>query len=168
MDPMLIIITIRRFFELLLTCVLVSAGLTCLNVQGVLATHDALCAGALVGVAVFVLVNIPMLRGCYFEFENNFLYFAVNLSAYACFFGAWFAVYRFGSNECFTWMFALTKVVRYSNLALSTLHSGLLFHAVGLLMILFAPIGMNWVFMQEDDGGLDVDEEPTEEETEEI
>lgn len=154
MEPILIFITIRRFFELLLTCVAISAGITGLYVSEVLVTQDALGAGLIIGLIVFVLVNIPMLRGCYFEFEDNSLYFQVNLTAYACFFATCFAVYHFGSNVWFTWMFAVTKFAKYSNLTVSTFGSALLFHAVGLMMVLFAPLGMSWVFLQDDEADL--------------
>ena len=82
------------------------------------------------------------------------MYFLINISAYLLFAILSFVVYAF-SNEWFTWMFAITKFVRYSNAALATHYSALLFHLLGILMILFAPAKMNWVFESHDEGGSD-------------
>lgn len=157
MDPILIKITVRRFFELLVTCSVISAFITLLNVAGVLITKNAVCVAMLAGIIMFVLLNVRMLRQCYFEMRSFLIYYSVNLTAYFLFAAVCFAVYFLTSNTCFTWLFAITKFVRFSNLELPTLSSAVLFHIIGVIMVIASPLGMKWIFMFDyDDDGEDV------------
>ena len=151
MNKILIKITIRRFFELMITCAVISAVITCLNIGDILTTEGGLCIALLIGIAVFVLINVRMLRQCYFEFRSNIIYFLVNMSSYLFFAGVTIAVYYLCSKECFTWLFAVTKFAKYLGFDINNLLSLLLFHIIGLLMVTFAPIGMSWIFTDDID-----------------
>lgn len=146
MNFILIKITIRRFFELMITCAVISAVITFLNIVNLLTTKSSLCIALLIGLAVFIFINVRMLRQCYFEFRSNVIYFLVNMSAYLFFAGVTIAVYYLGSKEGFTWLFAVTKFAKYWGFDINNLLSLFLFHIIGLLMVTFAPIGMQWIF----------------------
>lgn len=146
----LVKITIRRFFELMITCAIISAAVTFLNIFDVLTTKGSLCNALLIGLTAFVFVNVLMLRQCYFEFRSNVIYFLVNIPAYLFFAGVTIAVYYLCSKECFTWLFAITKFAKYSNLDINNRLSLFLFHIIGLLTVTFAPIGMSWIFADDD------------------
>ncbi len=145
---------IQRFLEILLSCVIISAGVTTLNVTKLVTTNDALCLWLVIGIIVFVFINIELLRQRYFDWESNFLYFLINISAYILFAIVSIIIY-FCSNEYFTWMFALAKFVQYSNAEIATHYSLLLFHILGLLAVIFAPVGMKWVFEDNEDAERD-------------
>jgi len=151
LNSILIKIVIRRFFELLITCAVVSVVITFLHVTDMLVTDNSLCAVLLIGVTVFVFLNVRMLRLCYYEMKSNSIYLLVNISAYLLFAAICFIVHLFCSKECFTWIFAITKFARYSNFNLETLYSAVLFHIIGICMVMLAPIGMSWIFMYDDD-----------------
>lgn len=151
MDLIFIKIIIQRFFELMITCAGISAAITFLHTCNIITSESQLGICLLFGLAVFIFINVRMLRQCYFELRSNGTYFLVNMSAYLLFTGTAFAVYCLGSKECFTWLFAVTKFAKYSNLNIDNLTSLLVFHIIGLSMMIFAPIGLSWIFKDDDD-----------------
>ena len=151
LDIIHIRIAIRRFLELLVTCAVISTVITLLYAMNLLITDFSLRLALITGVVIFILSNVWMLRQCYFEMKSNLIYFLVNISAYLLFAAVCLIIYFLCSKYCFTWMFAITKFVRFSTLGFETFHSVLTFHALGLLMVLLAPIGMGWVFLYDED-----------------
>lgn len=144
-------IIVRRFLELFFVNAAISAILTILNLGKVLAGHNSLPFGMFVGIAVFVTVNFRMLRRCYFDLRDSFLYYTANIAAYLLFALFSACVYRVFSSEIYTWFFALTKFLKYTNIALSVPYSAAVFHLIGFLIIFIAPIGMDWIFIYDDD-----------------
>ena len=59
--------------------------------------------------------------------------------------------YRFFSNAVYGWFFAIAKFLKYTKFDISTLQSTALFHLLGGLMILWAPAGMEWIFLLDED-----------------
>ena len=141
----LITIAVRRFFELMITCAGVSAVITFLHTGDELTTESSLFVALLIGLIVFVAVNVRMLRQCYFDLRSNVIYYFVNISAYLLFICVTIAVYCFGSKESFTWLFAITKFAKYLGLDINNLLSVFIFHMIGLLTVKFATIGMKWI-----------------------
>lgn len=152
-------IIIRRFIELLLTCAVISSVMTILNISEVVEGKTHLFLGLLLGTAVFIFVNVMMLRRCYFDLQSKHQYYTANIIAYILFMAVGFVVYFLCSNECYAWFFAITKFARYTNAELSTQRSALLFHGIGLLTVIFAPLGMSWVFMDEESYDKEYSEE---------
>lgn len=136
----------RRFFELLLTSIILSVTVTWLNTAGILSTKQDLFSGTFIGTAIFVFINIRMLRHCYFDLRSNPRYYLLNLAAYLLFTALGFVIYNFCPDEIYTWIFAITKFVKYIN-NLPTFYSALTFHCIGILTIFLAPLGMRWIFM---------------------
>ena len=144
-------IIIRRFLELFFVNAVISTVLTILNLGKVLAGQNSLLFGMFVGIAVFITVNFRMLRHCYFDLKNNFLYYTTNIAAYLLFALLSAFVYLVFSSEIYTWLFALTKFLKYTNIALSVPYSAAVFHLIGFLLIFLAPIGMGWIFLYDDE-----------------
>lgn len=115
-------VVIRRFFELLITNLLISLLITIANVGELLATKAELSNGLLIGTALFLFINVRMLRNCYFDLEGKSGYYISNAIAYL--------------------FFALTKFIKYANFQISTLASVCIFHIIGILLIFIAPLGM--------------------------
>lgn len=142
--------TIRRFFELFITTALSSATITLLYIAGMLESQTAICWGLLSGIIIFCIINIKMLRQCYFELKSRGQYFFINISAYLLFFASSLAIYFLCSDEFFTWTFAITKFAKYTTAEFEPLTSLIFFHIVGLLTVIFAPSKMEWVFEKDD------------------
>ena len=143
-------VIIRRFLELFFVNTAISAVLIMLNKGKVLADRNMLFLGILAGIAVFVTVNFKMLRHCYFDLRNVFLYYTANIAAYFLYALLSAFVYLFFSSEIYAWFFAVTKFLKYTNLALSVPYSAAIFHLIGFLIIFLAPIGMGWIFEEEE------------------
>ena len=86
-----------------------------------------------------------MLRRCYAFLVNKKCYYIVNCVAYAVFViinaGAYFLL----PTDGYTWIFVVTKFLRYSNLGVSTPVGIALFHTVIVVSVFIAPIGMGWI-----------------------
>lgn len=147
----LIKVSMRRFLELFVTCAGISAIITLFYQMGFFVSNGILRNVLLAGLAVFVLLNFDMLRAHYYNLENNYRYFLATISAQLVFAAVTFVACRFDSNVLFNWLFAVTKVAKHSNMGMNLFHSVLMFHAVGLLLIVLSPIGMFWLTKQETD-----------------
>ena len=151
MNFMLIKITIRRFFELLLVCVAISAVITLLGVFGLLTTRNRIFFGTLAGTIAFICINISMLRNCYFDLQGDRIYFLANISAYLIFAILSFAICFLCSNVVYAWLFSITKFARFTKAGLETHYSALIFHFIGFMTIFFSPIGMKPIIQLADD-----------------
>lgn len=136
----------RRLCELFLTCAIISAVITFFYVAGILYTDTFLSIALLIGLFVFAFINIRMLRQCYFDLHSNKNYYLSNLLSYAIFALISIGVYKLCSGIIFTWLFAITKFVKYTDAGNPTIKSMLFFHLIGFLCVLLAPIGMKWIF----------------------
>ena len=151
MENIALKIIVRRFLELFCVNAAISAILTVLNVFKVLARQNTLLFGIAVGIVIFAVINFIMLRHCYFDLRNNFLYFTTNIAAYALFALLNALVYLLFSSQVYTWLFAVTKFFKYTSLALSAPLSAAVFHLIGFAVVFLAPIGMGWIFADDDE-----------------
>lgn len=135
-------VVIRRFFELLITNLLLSIFIITVNVVGILATKTELSFGLVTGTVVFLYINVRMLRNCYFDLDGKLEYYTSNAIAYLLFAVLNVLSYFFVADEIYTWFFALTKFIVYTNYEISSFISLCLFHIVGIISILLSPIGM--------------------------
>ncbi len=135
-------VVIRRFLELFVTNLFLSLLLIYANLGYLLNTKEALSMGFIAGTAVFLYINVRMLRNCYFDLEGKSAYYSSNVIAYLSFTLLSMFAYFFVSNEIYTWVFALTKFVRYINSQISAFISICIFHILGILSIYVAPLGM--------------------------
>lgn len=148
-------IIICRFFEMLITCALISAIAVVLNITGLFTTMTSVFILALLGALCWFSINLYMLRDCYFDLRDNKSYYVSNYLAYAIFGVCTVVVYLCFSSSVYGWIFAITKFMKYTKLGISTVGATAIFHLLGGIMILLAPIGMKWIFTLEEDDELE-------------
>lgn len=137
----------QRFVELMFTSVVLSVIAVILNITGAIKIETALFLVLLLFSLLFMCLNIKLMRLCYFDLMDRTVHYVSNLAAYLLFAAVGYAVYFFCSSEVYSWMFEITKFAKYSSLGADTPVSALLFHVVGIVSVLVAPIGMRWVFL---------------------
>ena len=137
----------RRFTETGLICILISLALTGLFVQEVAAdTMESCFVNLSLGAFLYWILNVFMLRRCYFDLKDKSLYYLVNYASYAAFIFFGICIYYIGNKEVYAWLFSITKFARYSGYGISTFTSAMIFHTIMLITIYLSPIGMGWVF----------------------
>lgn len=144
-------VIIRRFLEMLISSALFSAIAVVLNILGLFTTTTSVFILDFLAAACWFTLNLFMLRHCYFDLRDRKIYYVSNFIAYAVFGICTVIAYLYFSSSVYGWIFAITKLFKYTALNFSTVWSAALFHLFGGLMILLAPIGMKWVFDLEDD-----------------
>ena len=146
MNKFILYAAYKRFMEIAGSCVLLSAVLSFLcKISALPDGSRELVVGLYIAVALFVAINIWMMRACYYVLRDTKVYFIVNYGAYFVFGLITVLAYKLFSSEAFTWLFAITKFARYTNLYLPTAYSVTIFHTVMGIVIFLAPIGMSWV-----------------------
>ncbi len=136
----------RRFMEIAGSCVLLSAVISFLCIISALPDGSReLVIGLYIVAALFIVINVWMMRACYYMLRNTKQYFIVNYGAYFVFGLITVLAYKLFSPEAYTWLFAITKFARYTNLYLPTVYSAAIFHIAMGIAIPLAPIGMSWV-----------------------
>lgn len=138
------ICTGRRFIEVMGLNVLLSAMIYGLYKAGVIASTEAGCfLSLLAGAGVFILQNIRWLRRCRLELPSKRIFYATNFTAYGIFMLINIALCYILDSETYTWIFAITKFMRYTELHWSSFTSAMLFHAFMIGMIIVLPLGMD-------------------------
>ena len=142
---------IRRFTEMLLWTVFLSIISIFLNFSGIAGSQKMLMVCLSAGVVVFIGINLHMLKQCFFDLRDKKLYYFTNYIAYLFYAAVSIIIYAIGGNTVYAWIFAITKFMRYSSFGISTPLSALIFHLIMLLVIAVAPLGMNWIFTEDED-----------------
>ena len=146
MNKFILYVAYKRFLEILGSCVLLSVIISFLcKINALPDGSRELVIGLYIAAALFVAINIWLLRACYYVLKNIKVYFFVNYGAYFVFGLMTVIIYKLFSSEAYTWLFAVTKFARYTNLYLPTVYSATIFHVVMGIAIPLAPIGMSWV-----------------------
>ena len=136
----------RRLLEIAGSSVLLSVVISFLcKINALPDGSRELVIGLYIAAALFLIANIWMMRACYYVLRNTKRYFIVNYGAYFIFGLLTVFAYKLFSAEVYTWLFAITKFARYTNLYLPTVSSAAIFHTVMGIAIFLAPIGMSWV-----------------------
>ena len=142
------LVVIRRVIELLLPSVLFSVLLAILNVAGIIVQRYHLVLAILICVILFTGFNVSNLRKCFCDMHHRKLYYLLNLLSHIIFALINVFCYMIMSDKVYAWTFSITKLITY--LDVDTWYSILIFHAIGLITVFAATIGMNWIFMQND------------------
>lgn len=140
-------ITVIRFLELFFTSAAISSLVTVLNLLGLVTTQGMLYVWTLVGTGAFIFINVRMLRQCYADLRGGELYYICNLLAYLIFILVGIILYIIGARVLYTWLFAITKIVRFIDMGTRMRYSLLIFHSLGVLAIFLAPIKMKNIFL---------------------
>lgn len=139
-------IVLRRAAEMLICCIGLSVLICFLCVSGPMPVGSIQRDVALNIIPfVFLGINIVMLRNCYVAFLGKKQYYTVNLCAYAMFAVVNIGAYIILPVDGYTWLFVITKILRYSRLELVPPLGIMIFHLLLLFSIPLAPIGMSWV-----------------------
>ena len=134
------LITIKRYFELLASSAIISSIIALLNLVGFFRSSSQLAMILTLGVVIFTYANYRMQRQSGIDIAGKPLYFLVNGVAYMLFIITSFATLWF-SNIIFTFLFAISKFLRYSNFNLSVIASYGIFHILGIFNMIIAQIG---------------------------
>ena len=141
---------IGRLHELVLVNMFLSIPLTfvCLQ-QG--ASDRVIMITLTAGVAVYMLIQMRMLRQCYFDLQILPVFYLANYASWLAFAGLHGGLYYICNTEIYTWLFSITKFAQFSEYNISSLQSVLIFHGCILVLILAAPLGMRKYFASEPD-----------------
>lgn len=139
-------IIFRRFTELFGLCIILSALITALYELGIIKTQNSLVLCSFLFVAIFIFINVRMMRWCYFDLVGTHGYYIGNYVAYLIFVGVNFIIYKELNDMIYTWMFAITKFAKYLGPELSTMDSALTFHIIMLMDVAVAPVGMKQMY----------------------
>ena len=150
----------RRVAELLVFGIILSVVITFLNISGLVIKRNSVVLMISAFVIVFTVFNFINLRNCYFDLRNKKLFFILNFLSNVIFAGVNFAVLVFAKNEVYTWLFSITKGLKF--LGVDVIYSVILFHFIQLLCIIVSTIGMEWIF-DESDEDFDENEEDIDE-----
>lgn len=132
----------RRLAELLI------AGAICSVIPALIQLSDdsffsELVSYALLGcVILFVGYNIKCLRESYYAFRGKIKYYKGNYIAYAIYALIGILVYECFGETVYTFLFSITKVVKYFGVVNSTLLSAMIFHLIMCGVIIAAPAGV--------------------------
>ena len=136
-------IIIRRFAELVITCFIISGFIALLSKMGILVERKYVVVALLIGALMFFLIQVKMLRNCYYDMQQFYReYYLTNTFAYLLFVLVCYLIYFFCADEVYTWLFAITKWVRFTVNRIEIYLSALLFHAVGLACVFLSPAGV--------------------------
>lgn len=141
---------VGRFLGLLFSSIIISSLMSFLCICGIIPDGSTILVVSLYAFTViFAIINVRMMRDTYCELKSYRLYLAVNLSAYAVFALVNLISYKLFSQFLYTWIFGITKTIRYSSFNLSTLKAIGIFHLIMIIVTLFAAAGMDWVKYEE-------------------
>ena len=138
------LVVYRRLIELFLPSIIFSVLITFLNVSEIIVKRYGVVIMIAAFVMVFTVYNYKNLRKCYVDVRNEKLYYCLNFLSHIIFAAGNILIFFLASNEIYTWIFSITKVIAF--LGTKTITSILIFHLIGLISIVIAPIGMEWVF----------------------
>ncbi len=145
-----ITIIIHRFLELFISNLIISSFITILYLIGVLGTRAGVCLALIAGTVVFFFLNVKMLRYYFYDLKKNTrLYYILNITAYLIFAFISFIIYVLGPSELYTWLFAITKLIKFTANGVATHYSALFFHSIGLALIFLIPLGNRWAHIDD-------------------
>lgn len=132
----------RRFSELFILEVLLSTIFAALFHFQILPSYlGAVALVLIIELTVFIGLNIIMMRHCYIDLANNFLYLILNFSANLIFGIVNLVFYCIFTPRIYTWFFGIFKITSL------TANTGVMFSAAMLHLIMFilifaAPFGI--------------------------
>lgn len=133
--------TVKRFLELVLSSLAMSALVTMFNKTNLLNTMPLVLFALMLAWIVFLIFNIVRMRDCFFELDNAWIHYAANIVSYVAFGYLSLLFYRI-SNVAYAWFFGIAKMMQYSPFGINTYESLVFFHMVGAFMVIIAPVGM--------------------------
>lgn len=94
---------------------------------------------------IYIILQIRMLRENYAFLQSKEIYYKYNYCAYSIYIVLGVILFFMNKSRTYTWIFGLTKSIHHFLPEISSLISAIIFHCIIILVIYFAPIGMQWV-----------------------
>lgn len=152
----------RRFVEMLLWMVILSALIFGLYKAGVIASTATGCFISLMfGAVLFWLQNFRWMCRCRMSVPDRRIYLIVNYVPYVIIMIISYIILALFDSEVYTWLFAITKFWKYTEAlsfddgTVTTVISSGIFHLFTLLLIWFAPYSVEYI-LKENNGWKDV------------
>lgn len=96
----------------------------------------------MIGFLIFVIIQVFMLRRCYYDLRSPGAYYLFNFAAYALFILFSVGVNFLISDVAYGWLFNIFKVLRFAKTQWPIFEASAASHLVMVLVILLAPLGV--------------------------
>ncbi len=138
-----------RFLTLMIMSIVFSTFATLLNLKGVLLnSRETLMSGLLGMCFCFLFLDIVLMRKDYYRLTHKRKYRMVNYISHSAYALVNLVMCHFFSHSyAYAFVFSITKFARYTHIEFSPAVSALFFHAILIVAIRYAPIGMKWLHM---------------------
>lgn len=121
-----------------------------ITILGILKVQEMIFIATTAGVAISMMINIALLRGCYYDVANRRIYYVSNYLACIAFFIANIGAEVLFDNHVYAWLFSITKFARFSHFQWDGSVSAIIFNILMVASIHIAPLGMGWLLLDED------------------
>ncbi len=145
----------RRYWELMLSSTVISSVIYLLNMLKLFETRASLYIVTFVGTALFLFYNVKRCMATRSKLKSKKVYFSTNFVAYFAFMFTGVIIYlgviyftgsfKIIAKEVYTFLFAITKLLKLTDADISMRYSLLLFHGLGILSIFAGRIKSNGV-----------------------
>ncbi len=136
----------RRFIEVTGLCTLFSVILAMMSRSSNTMVNGLVPISMIILTLVYVLLNVLMLRRCYYDIMGIRDYYIGNVLAYLIFAVINIVVCILLNDVIYTWLFAITKFARFFGENISKIESALIFHLIMLMVVFVAPVGMKEIY----------------------
>ena len=140
---------LQRFLSLILMSAFFSSIATLLNINGIfLNTREKLMMGLSVMSLWFLALDVMLMRKDYYRLTHRRKYRMVSYISHSVFALVNILTCRFFAHSyMYAFIFSITKFARYTHYNLNPVLSAVIFNAVLIIAIRYAPIGMKWLHM---------------------
>ena len=135
----------RRYCELMISSAVISSVIYLLNILDVFVTHASLYTVMIIGTLLFMIYNVKGCRDSRAKLRRKNVYYITNFAAYFAFVITGVIIYlgviyfngtlKVIAKEVYTFLFAITKMLKLIDPGTSMRYSWLLFHSIGILCI---------------------------------
>ncbi len=139
---------LKRLTEMLVGCILLSAGIMLLDtVRAIPRTQTGYFTVLAIGAGVYIAFLVKRLRRYWRRAYTRQHYYIKCYAAYGIFALISMLVYFVFGRKVYAWLFCITMPFEYTNFGLPLWASILLFHGIMLAVIALAPVRFNLYFL---------------------
>lgn len=141
-----------RFAELLFVCAAISAIISALFcIPGLFTTASEFAAVFLAADILFLIIEVYLMRRCFFLIHKSVPFFIINYAAQALFALANFVAVALIPPAPYTWIFAITKTLSVTSAYhVSNFASAIIFHLLLVFILALSPMGMDRVILDDE------------------
>ena len=135
-------VIIQRFIEIFLSSLIISTLTTIISRVNLVDVGLFIIVSGLASVLFYAFTAISQ-RNLYSELYPNKTYYYISIISYILFIALNIVIWRISYNA-FVWGFLITKTLSFLNfVTVPEIVSIIIFHVIGLLVMIFAPYGMD-------------------------